>query len=1195
MPSEPTAPDGAPIAPADSNADTPPRRKRRRGRKLLIAAGVLALVLVALVAALPILASTRVVLNLALSQANARLRGVVSAQALSASWFGPLELRGVRVLDAGQREVLAVERVACSRGLWHLLTAPLEFGEVHVQRASIALILDESGAMTIADAFGSRAPSTSSDTTNGPLPRPRGALRLDDVRLTVARPRAATIEISDLDGSANLDTLSRLDGKFAAVLASGGRFETEVAIRDLVRNDVFDWTAASGELRLASPQPIQLAPLIAMSEARAQMSGSATLRAEAALARGAISGTLRLDVASLQARLSDGQTVESLDASLTATATTDESGLRLDANVTSAAGEAHADLHYPLAGAGPAFDFDALLASLLTGEGAAMPDLRLDASADVDLAALGRSVPGLLRLRADQAIVGGRLSATGVALRGGDEPSIRGVVQTSDVAIDRGGQRVTLTPWRLSVDARSASGRGIELGPTELSSSFARVVASGSAADLRAQFDCDLARLQRELEELFDLGDLELGGVARGELHATRASDRDVKTQVSAEATGLRVGVGPTTFDLPKAALQSTSLVKLANGSLSRVEVDALRVDLNGQVVASAKGWYDAGGRAFQAVVDAERVDLQFAADRAAALGSEELERFGGTIAGRASISQDGGGQAIRSEGTLRGEGLTLDGKPIDRRPVQIAWSGAEIDPARASAQFAAARIEGTFALVAANSLRIQTGDGIGASGDVEVRADLGECGKLASALAKSASPPQIDGKLRWKAQLVAEGERVRIDGAGEIGQLVVGSGDSAVREEKVDLALSGALDNAARTIRIERAAMQSGLLTAEASGDVREFDRQAALDLRGQYDASWPAITALLHELAPGTSKLVSLRGRSRAEFVANGPLNRAEDDPPFRGLTASTELAWRSADLAGLEVGEAKLTPRLKDGVLTLPRTELAASGGTIRLGGQLNFRRKDPTLTIDKRLVILEKVPITPVLGSELLSRINPIFLQMTRIEGDATLAVQDLVFPLGESVKRRGAGTGRLDLRTIRIQPGGLMADLIALGGFKNEEMYTVRVGALDFAIVDGRVKYDNFALIFPEDFDLRFHGSVGLDDSLDLVVSIPIRPALLKKLGVQGPVLEYAKALSKARVDVPIVGTRQNPGIDLKRVDTRKLVEAALQNAPQEALGGLLDLLGGERDKPDDPKKPGGRRGGNKEDPKGGKKPGSDKP
>jgi hypothetical protein len=126
---------------------------------------------------------------------------------------------------------------------------------------------------------------------------------------------------------------------------------------------------------------------------------------------------------------------------------------------------------------------------------------------------------------------------------------------------------------------------------------------------------------------------------------------------------------------------------------------------------------------------------------------------------------------------------------------------------------------------------------------------------------------------------------------------------------------------------------------------------------------------------------------------------------------------------------------------------------------------------------------------------------------------------------------------------------------------------VEVGALDFVMKDGRIRYDDFTLVFPGDFDLKFRGSVGLDDTLELVVSIPLRAPLLDRLGAKGPTQEYAERLRGTRVELPILGTREKPRLDFSKVDVQALLKDVLLNEPAKQLEGFLKGLGGQDKKP----------------------------
>jgi len=127
---------------------------------------------------------------------------------------------------------------------------------------------------------------------------------------------------------------------------------------------------------------------------------------------------------------------------------------------------------------------------------------------------------------------------------------------------------------------------------------------------------------------------------------------------------------------------------------------------------------------------------------------------------------------------------------------------------------------------------------------------------------------------------------------------------------------------------------------------------------------------------------------------------------------------------------------------------------------------------------------------------------------------------------------------------------------------------IRVGAVHFRIHNGAIEYDNFTLTFGSSFDLRSRGAVRFNDSIDLSVSVPIRPALLRDLGVRGDTERYAALLAGSRVEIPIVGSRLAPKLDLAKVNIAPLIEKAAAGMVSQQAGGVLGgVLGGGKATP----------------------------
>jgi len=270
-------------------------------------------------------------------------------------------------------------------------------------------------------------------------------------------------------------------------------------------------------------------------------------------------------------------------------------------------------------------------------------------------------------------------------------------------------------------------------------------------------------------------------------------------------------------------------------------------------------------------------------------------------------------------------------------------------------------------------------------------------------------------------------------------------------------------------------------------------------LDLAGHYAGSWQDLTNLLHQLAPQTSQTVAFQGRTGGEITITGPARKPELRPVYHGVTAGTEVGWSSGRVYGLELSEASLAPVL--------------------------LRRQEPVLTIPSGLWVLEKVQIDRDLSRQLLSRFNPIFSEIAQINGEVSLRMDRGAFPLGEGFRQGASGAGRLELRSVRLLPRGLLGRLLELANISRAEPVVVSFNQVDFVIADG-------------------------------------------------PVAAYARVLAGTRIELPIVGTRLGPRIDFSAVDLGGLLREATRKLLLETPARIEDIFRPRRTAPEPPPRPG---------------------
>ncbi len=386
------------------------------------------------------------------------------------------------------------------------------------------------------------------------------------------------------------------------------------------------------------------------------------------------------------------------------------------------------------------------------------------------------------------------------------------------------------------------------------------------------------------------------------------------------------------------------------------------------------------------------------------------------------------------------------------------------------------------------------------------------------------------------------------------------------------------------QVITLGQTQLTSEFLQVVLSGTITDYQSECKLALNGHYEGSWERITVLLHQLAPDTTDTIAFAGATRSDFVITGPLRKPTVSPVYRGIDATAQLAWNSGEVYGIVMNGATLSPKIKEGQVSLGSDSIGCGDGKINLAGlSVDLQGDEPLFKTVGKIQVLQEVPINAKVGQYLLSRINPVFTDIAAMEGKLSLELENVNLPLSQRIKTSGAGRAHLDLSQMKVSPRGLLADLLEMGGIPKEKIQNMQVGGVDLFVKDGRIKYDHFLVRFSDSFDLMFSGSVGFDDSLDLTVSVPVRAALLRQFGVRGSAADYVRLLSDARVDIPLVGTRQKPRLDLKGVDIQPLLNKAadqlLEEKSKDALNKILGITGQKKedrsknDAPDEKKSP----------------------
>jgi hypothetical protein len=278
---------------------------------------------------------------------------------------------------------------------------------------------------------------------------------------------------------------------------------------------------------------------------------------------------------------------------------------------------------------------------------------------------------------------------------------------------------------------------------------------------------------------------------------------------------------------------------------------------------------------------------------------------------------------------------------------------------------------------------------------------------------------------------------------------------------------------------------------------------------------------------------------------------------------MKGEASLGWKSGDLYGLQAGAADVGLTLADGTVTLRPVDLEVSGGRLKLAAQALFN-DGPGRIVVPAGPIIENVELTDEVCDTWMKFIAPIMSQATRTEGRFSVELDETRVPFADPATANLSG--RLTIVKGQVLPGplfteigGLIGNIVATASGNSPrdllglDTPLVRMDRqqIQFKLQDRRMYHS------PVDFKvrnvvIRTHGSVGVDQTLDIVAEISFSEELLAR----------AKFLSQFRdrpLLLPIQGTLRKPKVDPQVVG--RLAAEFGQNAIEGIINrGLQKLI-----------------------------------
>lgn len=341
--------------------------------------------------------------------------------------------------------------------------------------------------------------------------------------------------------------------------------------------------------------------------------------------------------------------------------------------------------------------------------------------------------------------------------------------------------------------------------------------------------------------------------------------------------------------------------------------------------------------------------------------------------------------------------------------------------------------------------------------------------------------------------------------------------------------------------------------------------------------------------------------------------PLAGAEPDSfaMIKPVSATAAIGWEQLEAYGIPLNRGQLDLQLRDGVLGLQKPfVIQAEEGKISLAPTVRLTPGPMEVYIPNSLVV-DQFKMTPQMASKLMKYMAPVLADATAVEGRFSLGVTEGRIPVDQW--QRMTMTGKATMHGLQVMPGpasemwvgiarqvkgivsggGLAAltggaggdgsttsligsGLSAAGGFLNggglsgltgaagqgtgtatgEQKQTVLLRmpeqTIDYAVQDGKVYHQGLTMEI-DNLVVRTRGYVGLDNTLGLVLEVPLRDEWIQKFPALAQLPNKAIALN-------VGGTVDKPSVN--SAELRQLVMSLGQNMLQEkVLNGAQEKLG----------------------------------
>ncbi|MGD8499360.1 MAG: hypothetical protein PVJ86_01860 [Phycisphaerales bacterium] len=384
---------------------------------------------------------------------------------------------------------------------------------------------------------------------------------------------------------------------------------------------------------------------------------------------------------------------------------------------------------------------------------------------------------------------------------------------------------------------------------------------------------------------------------------------------------------------------------------------------------------------------------------------------------------------------------------------------------------------------------------------------------------------------------------RITTDATKIKGLKVSSPGRKPFEPNEVSLAFEAEVSPEQKAINVKSLQLESPQIKIR-KGEFSQLSKGGKTRLQGQAECEydWSAVNTMA---APFLPEGLTLQGKRKdaVNFISEYPT--AQADKLLPNLNAQAKVGFEQGGYMGLSFGPTDVDIQIHNGLLNIAPFATTVNEGEFNFAGGADFKQKPALFKTAKPMQIVKDIRVNDETTRRLLRYVNPIFANAVNVSGIANFNCEQLAIPLSADAKNNAVVIGTISMNELRLQASDLLGQILSVAG-TGARGADITIHPTRFVLQEGFLRYDDMQMDVGDN-PVNFKGTIGLDKSLDMTVTLPYT--------ADGRTVRIGRETPGRRITLALKGTVDKPELDMG-----KLLEEQLKGQLEEQLRKGLEGL-----------------------------------